>query len=215
MTSDILEKLFSSGTLVKTMRLFLFNPDTGFDVDDIAERTKSRKDDVRHETKLLEDVGFIKRKVIYKDGATKTKKGKSKKKKVSGFILNQSFIYLSQLRAMLVNEELLDKRAMKSKLQKAGNVRLVIASGVFLQDQDSRLDLFIVADKVRPAILHKIVKDFEAVIGSELRYALLGSEDFRYRLSVRDRLLRDVFDGKYTEVVNTYKKLDSQLNGLF
>jgi hypothetical protein len=57
---DILAKLFSSGTLVKTMRLFLFHPGEPYDTDDIVHKTKSDKKSVLYETKLLNDVGFLK-----------------------------------------------------------------------------------------------------------------------------------------------------------
>jgi len=208
MSVGVLEKLFSSGTLVKVMRLFLFNESTPHDIDDVVNRTKSRRQDVKYEISLLEDIGFLKKRIFYKDVQTKNKKRKPKKKKVRGWILNPSFAYLPQLRALLVNKQLLDKKVMKAKLQKVGNVKLILAAGVFVQDADARLDLLVVADKVRPAGLHAVVKGLEALIGAELRYALFGGDDFRYRMSVRDRLLRDVFDRPYTQVVNTYRNLD-------
>lgn len=208
--TDTLEKLFSSGTLIKVMRLFLFNPETPFDIDDVMKKTKSQRKHAKYELKLLEDVGFLKRRTFWKDPKpAKTKSGKKKKKKkVRGFILDQSFTYMPQLRSLLVNEDLLDKREMKKKLRKLGKVKLVLASGVFMQEPDARLDLLIVADKVKPDALHRVIKSFEAQIGAELRYALLGSEDFKYRMSVRDRLLRDVFDTPYAKVISTYKKLE-------
>ena len=43
---DTLSKLFSSKTLVKALRLFLFHSDSAFDADDIASLTKSKKKDV-------------------------------------------------------------------------------------------------------------------------------------------------------------------------
>ena len=209
MSTQILAKLFSSGTLIKVMRLFFFNPETPFDVDDIMTRTKSKRADVNYETKMLVDVGFLKRKVFYKDPVAKRtgSKARPKKKKVRGFVLDASFEYLPQLRALLVNEHILDTREMKKRLKRAGTVKLALATGVFVQDLDARLDLLVVADKARPSALHAVVKDLEALIGSELRYTLLSSEDFRFRLSVRDRLLRDVLEGNYTVIINTYKNL--------
>lgn len=216
MSTDILIKLFSSGTLVKMMRLFLFNPEEPFDIDDIMERTRSQRSDIQYEAKLLEDVGFLKRRIFYKEPNTKSSKGKkkSRKKKTKGFMLDPSFQYLPQLRALLVNEHLLDDGAMKKRLKKAGTVKLAIATGVFVQEEDARLDMLVVADKVKPAALHAVVKDLEALIGSELRYTLLSSEDFRFRLSVRDRLLRDVLEHTYTVLINTYKNLPLPKDGL-
>jgi len=219
--NDILAKLFSSGTLVKVMRIFLFNQETPFDLDDITSRSYAKAEDARYEIALLESVGFLRKRTFYKKEEPKSKPKKSRKghpviskkkvskKKVRGWILNQSFSYLPQLRALLVNKQLLDKKAMRTKLQNVGKVKLVLASGVFVQEPDSQLDLLIVADKVKPSALHDVVKGFEALIGVELRYALFGSDDFRYRLSVRDRLIRDVFDNPHTEVLNTYKNLTS------
>lgn len=216
MSTDILIKLFSSGTLVKMMRLFLFNPEEPFAIDDIIKRTRSKREDVKYEAKLLSDVGFLKSRVFYKEAAQRSAKTKRKtrKKKVRGLVLDQSFQYLPQLRALLVNEHLLDDAEMKKRLRKVGTVKLAIATGVFVQEQDARLDLLVVADKVKPALLHGVVKDLEALIGSELRYTLLSSEDFRFRLSVRDRLLRDVLEHTYTVLINTYKNLPLPKDGL-
>ena len=209
---DTLAKLFSSGTLIKVMRLFLFNGEAAFDLDDVVARTHARRGDVAHEVSLLEDIGFLKKRTVYREAAVKSAKGsrqrRGRKKKVRGWVLNHTFEYLPQLRALLVSKQLLDKRAMRERFRRVGKVRLILASGVFVQEPDAQLDLLIVADQVRPSALHEIVKSFEALIGSELRYALLGSEDFRYRLSVRDRLLRDVLERPYAEVVNTYKSLE-------
>jgi hypothetical protein len=39
-----------------------------------------------------------------------------------------------------------------------------------------------------------VIKRLEGEFGREIRYALFSTSDFRYRLGVYDRLIRDVFD---------------------
>ena len=38
------------------------------------------------------------------------------------------------------------------------------------------------------------MRKLESEIGRDLRYALLGSEDFAYRLNMNDKLVRDIMD---------------------
>jgi hypothetical protein len=74
---------------------------------------------------------------------------------------------------------------------------LVVAAGVFLNIPDSRLDLLVVGDKMNKGQFGKILRNLEADIGKELNYALFELNDFRFRQSVGDRLIRDIFDFKH------------------
>jgi len=57
---DKLAKLFSSASLVKIMRLFMFHPEEAFDTADIADQAKVTRKSASYELKLLKDIGFVK-----------------------------------------------------------------------------------------------------------------------------------------------------------
>ena len=58
---EILGKIFNSPARVKIMRLFLSNTNKVFTNKEIAKRSRINPDTIRRELKLLDSVGFIKK----------------------------------------------------------------------------------------------------------------------------------------------------------
>ncbi len=185
---ETLSKLFGSETKVKMMRLFLFNQDTVFDTTEIIERTKADASKVRRELTTLEKTGLIKKKV---------NKGGRK-----GFVLDSQFIYLVPLQNFLINVEPLNPKEIIKRIGKLGSVKLIIVSGVFIQELESRVDLLVVGDSIKKGALENAIKMIEAEIGKELRYAHFTTADFQYRLSMCDKLTRDILDYPHKKVFN-------------
>lgn len=185
-----LSKLFGSEAKVKIMRLFLFNPETVFDTGEIGERAKVEAPKVRREMSNLEKMGLVKR------------RQSSKKKGGHGFVLETQFPYLLQLQNFLINIEPLQPKEIIKKLSKLGSIKLIIISGVFLQEPESRADLLVVGDGVKRANLENLIKTLEAEIGKELRYAYFTTEDFKYRISMFDKLIRDILDYPHKKILN-------------
>ncbi len=185
---ETLSKLFGSETKVKIMRLFLFNAETVFDAADIAERAKADISKVRREITNIEKTGLIKRRV--------SKSGQK------GFVLNSQFHYLTQLQNFLINAEPLDPKEIVSKISKLGVVKLILTAGVFIQEPESRVDILIVADHIKKAALENTIKTLESEIGKELRYAHFTTEDFKYRISMCDKLTRDILDYPHKKILN-------------
>lgn len=193
---DVLSKLFGSESRVKIVRLFLFNPHTAFDVDDVSLRTRTSPFSSRHELSMLRRIGLLKQKRFVKTVMLKYRKGRAKKrrKKVSGFVLNESFPYLVPLQNLLIRTVLVRDDEIVRRFGGAGRLKLLVAAGVFIQDPDSRADLLIVGDGFRRGAVHAVVKVLEAEIGRELRYCAFDTAEFNYRLSMYDKLIRDIFD---------------------
>ncbi len=185
---ETLSKLFGSETKVKIMRLFLFNTEIVFDASDIAERAKADVSKVRRELTHIEKIGLIKRKA--------TRSGRR------GFALNPQFHYLSQLQNFLINVEPLQPKDIVSKITKLGAIKLILTAGVFIQEPESRVDILIVGDHLKKSALDNTIKTLEAEIGKELRYAHFTTEDFKYRLSMCDKLTRDILDYPHKMILN-------------
>jgi hypothetical protein len=79
-------------------------------------------------------------------------------------------------------------------LKRAGALRLVVLSGLFTGMAESQVDLVVVGDTIDERALSRTIQGLEAELGREIRYASFPTKDFRYRMGVYDRLLRDVFD---------------------
>jgi hypothetical protein len=96
----------------------------------------------------------------------------------------------------------MQQNSISKRLQSVGKCKLIVIAGSFIQDWNSRLDLLLVADAVNTVRLERVVKDIEAELGKELRYAVFSTTDFTYRMNIYDRLIRDVLDYPHQTVMN-------------
>ena len=176
---DPLARLFGGGARLKLLRLFLFNDDQSFMLADVAERTKIPKDVARRELSVLTTAGVIK---------------KRPKKGGAVFAADTRFPHYASLQSFLRATGALDDADILAPLKRAGTLRLVALSGMFTSVVDSKVDLLVVGDKLDERKLETAVHKLEAELGHELRYASFPTEEFRYRVSVYDRLIRDALD---------------------
>ena len=211
---ETLGKLFSSDALVKIMRLFLMNKDEAYDLDDITERSRVKDASAKLEIKLLLDIGFLKKKVFIKDVIKPARDSKSKtrrrvedkhpttiKKKCQGWVLNEKFSYVRPLQALLIETETLEREDLASKFKNVGKIKLLLAAGAFIQDEESRIDLLIVGDNLKKKTIEDIIARIEAEMGTELDYAIFETEDFKYRVDMYDKLVCDILEFPHEKVL--------------
>ncbi len=203
---DILEKLFGSAAKVRIMRLFLFNPNTNFDLEKIIDRAKISPQAARLNIRILHEVGLIKARIFSKEVKLEPKKkgGKKKivKRKVKGWILNDMFTYLPALQNFLITVSPLQDDMIVRKFNRTGKVKLLIVSGVFIQEKESRVDILIVGDGLRRSLIDATVKDIEAELGKDLTYSFFETKDFQYRITMYDKLIRDILYYPHKKLVN-------------
>ena len=200
---EILSKLFGNETKVKLMRLFLFNPDNNYSVSEISDKSKSKRKDVAKEVLNLIKVGIVKKKTITREIQQKKKK-RIVIKKISevGYQLDQKFPYLYALKNLLIMVSLHADDSLVKKFSSVGRIKLFIASGVFIQEWDTRVDLLIVGDGINTSRLETVMKSIESEIGKEIIYSAFETEDFEYRYGMHDRLIRDIMDLPHTTLVD-------------
>jgi hypothetical protein len=107
--------------------------------------------------------------------------------------MDSSFPYLSALRS-LVTEIALGKEDVAARFRNCGQMKLIIVSGIFLDESDSRLDILLVGDKLKKPIIEGVLRRLEAELGKELTYGILESGEFDYRYGIYDKFIRDVLD---------------------
>ena len=191
---EILGKLLGNGARVKIMRLFLLNKNKTFRSKDIVNRSRVNADTVRRELNLLASVGFIKK----------------SHSAPSDFSFNHSFKYASAFEELLIRSDSLNKKAILDNFKKVGRMKLVIVAGVFIKNNDSRVDLLIVGDNMKKRKIEEGIRRIEAEVGTELAYAVFDTEDFLYRLKMYDKLVRDILDFPH-EVLLQVKELSTPL----
>ncbi len=208
---EILSKLFGGKGIVKILRLFLFNPDEFYEQKNVVVKTRNDVEVVRSELKMLSKIGFIRKRTFYKEvqGDTSrrpsTQKGKRKapvRKRVSGWVLDPGFVYIKELKALLVGTTPFETRDIVRRLRKIGGVKVIITTGVFVQHWESRLDILIVADNPKLQRIGNVLKEVEVELGREIRYSVFSTSDFKYRLGIHDKLVRDILDYPHHTVID-------------
>lgn len=200
---EILAKLFASDTKVKLMRLFLFNPDSAYSINEIVDRSKSAKKEVRKQLSGLMGVGIVRSKTIVRDLASKKgKKVNLKKIQETGYSLDQRFPYLQALKNLLITVSLHADDNLVKKFSSVGRIKFFVASGLFIQEWDTRVDLLIVGDDFNLNRLDSVIKSIEAEVGKEIAYSAFETANFEYRYGMHDRLIRDILDSPHTTLVD-------------
>ena len=181
-------KLFGSVARVRILRLFLFNPKKIFTEADAAARAHIVGPEARRELRILGEAGCV--------------------RKLSGtparYSADARCPFLLSLREMLLNAPL-QGNDVYARVRGTGTIKLVVLSGIFTDNTETHLDLLIVGDRIHERKLQTAIQLLEADIGTELQFTALTTEEFMYRQTVSDRLLRDVFDYPHKIV---FDKLD-------
>ncbi len=187
--TDPLAILFGNQARVKLLRFFLFNPTQDFTFDDISRRAKLVRRTARTEINALERAEVIKRKMIYAPHATK-----NIRVRVLGFALNDKFPQLSSLQTFLFETAPINGGTVIKHLRKVGPIDFIACAGIFVREFDRRLDLLVAMKKLSEAKIEVAIRALEAELGIEIRYAMLTTDDLKYRVGMYDKLTRDVFD---------------------
>jgi hypothetical protein len=165
------------------MRLFMANKDIPFPAKEVSKRSKIPLSRARKELSLLTHAGLLKQKqTTYKNRKTK------------GWQLNDSFHLLKPLSLLLSGGRPEITRKLIQLFKPLGRIRLLIVSGIFLGRDDTRADLLVVGDSLRPPRIEALIKKIEAELGKEIVYAVCDTNEFLYRLHAYDKFIRDILD---------------------
>lgn len=193
----MIDALFGSKTRVKLLHLFLNNPGQSFYVREITRKIDEQINSVRRELSNMLTVG-----VITSDSADNK----------LYYEVNQRYDYYVPLRAIFGDnpEEVAVVRTKADSespeyttaILEIPALRLAVLSGVLVRGSQSRVDVMLVGNlsqsKVKTAIAH-----IEKAEGREINYTVLPYDEFYYRLSIRDKFITEIINGKHTVVVDT------------
>lgn len=196
----MIDALFGSKTRVKLLHLFLNNPGKAFYVREITRLIDEQINSVRRELANMLNVGVI-------TSVTADNK--------LYYEVNQRYEYYVPFRAIFADQKMMrSEEGLKqqitwhSLLEDLAGVRLVLLAGVLVEGSASAVDLLIVGD-TSAAKMKSIVKQIEKSEGREINYTLMSYDEFYYRLSVRDKFITEIINGKHTVLVDTDKVLRS------
>lgn len=194
----MIDALFGSKTRVKLLHLFLNSPNQKFYVREITRKIDEQINSVRRELSNMLEVG-----IITSDSADNK----------LYYQVNQRYDYYVPLHAIFSDTPIDIKPITKTVdegpvveyapvLQSLSGLRLAILSGVLVKGSTTSVDILLVGNIV-PAKVSAVIKDIEKSEGREINYSVLPYDEFYYRLSVRDRFITEIVNGKHMVVVDT------------
>lgn len=199
------------------MRLFLFQTGEAYKIADIVTRTQSKTPLVRKELKNLELIEFIKTKEIEPESILEItteapepkrgqKKARAKKTRktippVLGYTLNKRFPLVRGLSELLIESNLISTRDMQKYFASHTQIKLLVTSGIFVKDTESKSDMIIVGEKIDTKRLDITVKMIESEIGKEIRYTIFTPEEFMYRMNMYDKYLIDILNNPHEKII--------------
>ncbi|MBB1503774.1 transcriptional regulator [Candidatus Saccharibacteria bacterium] len=179
-----LEKLFGSKTRTKLLSLFFSNIERSYYVREMTRVIDEQINSVRRELSNLESIGVIKNETydnkVYYSANTK-----------HPFARALSMMFSTKVDKVLVETAVKDStwdeyiRPVKSYLS-----FLFVTNRVPGQDG---IDMLIVGDD-RTKKLSRWAEVVEKKEGKPLNYVIISRDDFKYRLSVKDRFLKEIME---------------------
>lgn len=195
MSEKILEKLFDSPIKVKLLKLFLRNPGRYFLPAEITRKTQGRKKIVKDQLNALREINFLLVKRIKAN----------RQKQIAGgrhFGVNPDFDFYSELQSLVLKSSPTSQEKMLKKIMKLGRIKMALIAGVFLNNENSRLDLFLVGDDISHRKLYNFLAEMEAEVGKEIEYAAMSLKEFDYRFHMFDRFVRDILEKPHETLMN-------------
>ena len=185
----MIDALFGSKTRVKLLHLFMNNPGRSFYVREITRLIDEQINSVRRELANMLQVG-----VIISDSSDNK----------LYYEVNQNYAFYRPLKEIfgeIQSAKSGGDNGWSALIKGLPRIKLAIGAGILAPGSSSKVDLLLVGDvpleKVKVAI-----STIERHEGRELNYSIIGYDEFFYRLSVRDRFVMEVLNGKHRVLVD-------------
>ncbi len=190
---SFLGQILGNETRARILSLFVGSEVDEMTKADVAARSGTSPVAAAKELRALESLGVIKQ---VKGGAPSSGKGETR------WVFNRHFQHARALSMFVHQVSPQELTGMEKGLKSSGRVSAVILSGVFVGDPTRPADVVIAGDAMNERRIEKVLKSLEPRFGREIRYAVLSTPEFRYRLTIQDRLLRDILDFPHRILVN-------------
>ncbi|NBV76596.1 hypothetical protein EBR66_00270 [bacterium] len=192
MKHDYLLDVFGSPTKIQLLQSLMKAKEDGVPVTSLTRTTHGTQKKIRSELRLLK-----KKKIVVSAG--------TRDREV--WMVNKSHAHYASLLQFMNSVSPTQHHDVATVLKKAGKVSLVILSGAFTGDTTRPVDMVLAGDAVNEHKLEKTVTKLEEEWGHEIRYAVFPPEEIRYRLTVQDRLLREVLDFPHQVLLDSKRLL--------
>lgn len=199
----MIDALFGSKTRVKLLHLFLNSPGQSFYVREITRKIDEQINSVRRELSNMLEIG-----IITSDNADNK----------LYYQVNQRYDYYVPLRAIFgdsseetnVVPAAVDSPSdeYKDVITSIPGLSLAVFAGVLVHGSSSQIDVVLVGN-ISTAKVKSAIKVIEKAEGRDINYTVLSYDEFYYRLSIRDRFITEILNGKHTVIADKDNVLNS------
>lgn len=178
----MLKKLFTSNTRIKLLTIFLMNPEEEYFIRELTRKLDEQINSIRRELDNLKKLGLLR---------TKTKNRKKY------YYINKSFLFLEELRSIII-KALSSNQSMVNDLKKMGDIKVLILSGLFVDKEDSSVDMLIVGDMDRETLTSYINNDIRT--SRPVKYAIMNEADYKYRIDCNDQFVKALLNDSENQI---------------
>ena len=197
---DFLPQFLGNKNRSQILRVFVFNPHDVMTLADMSKRSGVAPKAALKEIKALMKIGVVKQsRSVSITLANKTKRTVNGNAKIEAWATNNDFKHLRAISSFIHEVSPVHYDNIVGALKRGGRISAVILSGAFMGDDTRPADILIASDSFNERRLELAVRSLEPAFGREIRYAAFSTPEFRYRITVKDRLIRDTLD--YPHVV--------------
>jgi len=194
----MLEHLFGSITRIKLLRLFYGNHDRAYFVRELSRAIEMQLNAVRRELANLETIGVVKQ---VEFGQSKEDEVGTERSKY--YKLNTDFFLHDELGSLLSKTQMLEEKNFIELIKKrGGDIKIMILSGFFTDEQEVGTDILIVGN-IKNIPVAKAIKDFEKFLNRSIRYTMMEEKEFMERREIGDRFLYAILEAKHIFAVGT------------
>jgi hypothetical protein len=216
----MIEQLFGSKTRVKLLQLFYSNPNRAFYVREITRKIDEQINSVRRELSNLLSIGIItsdasQNRLYYevnqeyehhkplaaifggmKYTETQAKPAKKSAKK------EEAGPAAEPAPAPKPKADVPAEHPLAKEFRGLGRVDLALLTGQFTRDELAGIDILVVGD-INQSKADKFITELEKAENKELRYTVLPTDNYRYRIQINDRFISNVHGAKKQVIINT------------
>lgn len=187
---DFLSEFLGNAIRARVLRFAFSHPGEHFSAKEVALRTRMTGPQARKELKALARVGLIR---------AKEKKG------ISGYVVPADFRHFDAVARFLEATAPQRREDVLRMLKKIGKVQAALLSGFFVGDEEASLDVLVAGERIDEKKLALSLRALETMLGREIRYASMTTEELKFRIAIKDRLVRDVIERTHEVVIDTEK----------
>lgn len=203
MTQDFLSKLLGNQARARLLRLFAANQEDMLTAPQVGKRTSMPAAIALRECKALTTIGILKSRKVAAAPVKRTgKKRRARAAAQHAWMWNKEFTYQRALAAFVTEVSPSQFDEIQRALRGTGRFSALVVSGAFMGDLTRPVELLIAGDALDERRLDRAVRALEPQFGREIRYAAFSTPEFRYRLTVQDRLIRDTLDFPHVILIN-------------